>query len=413
MLMGLGLVFYGMGVMGDTMKPLRSYEPFVQVLATMDRPLFGILAGVLFTALVQSSAATVGLAIAMASEGLLSLDAGIALALGANVGTCATALLASIGKPVEAVRAATVHVMFNVLGVVLWLPLIGVLGTLATAISPSSPELDGTARLAAEVPRQIANANTLFNVLNTLFFIGFTGWFARITTRLVPDRGREQVVVRPKFLDPSALDVPTVALEQVRQELGHVGDRLQTMLHVFGRGVEAGDRNALASLSTHRTDLATLDNAILEFLSRLRERAMTRTDSKTQSDLMTAAVQLSAIGDLIVDELVSGAEAVLSKPHLAVKLKHATTSELYQAVHRAVAMVTEAVRRRDAGAAKEVEAMSPQIRRLADEMMARLVEGWNASAPENVEDLRLQTALVDNARQIFTLTKRIARTVSG
>ena len=413
MLMGLGLVFYGMGVMGDTMKPLRSYEPFVQVLATMDRPLYGILAGVLFTALVQSSAATVGLAIAMASEGLLSLDAGIALALGANIGTCATALLASIGKPVEAVRAATVHVMFNVLGVVLWLPFIGVLATLATAISPSSPDLDGTARLAAEVPRQIANANTLFNVLNTLFFIGFTGWFARITTRLVPDRRKEQVAVRPKFLDPSALDVPTVALEQVRQELGHVGERLQTMLHVFGRGAEAGDRNALASLSMHRTDLATLDNAILEFLSRLRERAMTRTDSKTQSDLMTAAVQLSAIGDLIVDELASAAEAVLSKPYLAVKLKHATTSELYQAIHRAVAMVTEAVRRRDTGAAKEVEAMSPQIRRLADEVMARLVEGWNASAPESVEDLRLQTALVDNVRQIFTLTKRIARTVSG
>jgi phosphate:Na+ symporter len=273
--------------------------------------------------------------------------------------------------------------------------------------------LDGTARLAAEVPRQIANANTLFNVLNTLFFIGFTGWFARITTRLVPDRRKEQVVVRPKFLDPSALDVPTVALEQVRQELGHVGERLQTMLHVFGRGVEAGDRNALASLSMHRTELATLDNAILEFLSRLREGAMTITDSKTQSDLMTAAVQFSAIGDLIVDELVSVAEAVLSKPYLAVKLKHATTSELYQMIHRAIAMVTEAVRRRDTVAAKEVEAMSPQIRRLADALMARLVEGWNASVPESVEDLRLQTALVDNVRQIFTLTKRIARTISG
>ena len=184
------------------------------------------------------------------------------------------------------------------------------------------------------------------------------------------------------------------------------------MLQVFGRGVEAGDRNALASLAKHRADLATLDNAILEFLSRLRERPMTRTDSKTQSDLMTAAVQLSAIGDLIVDELISAAEAVLSKPHLAVKLEHASTSELYQAIHRAVAMVTEAVRRQDTAAAKEVEAMSPQIRHLADELMARLVEGWNASGPESVEDLRLQTALVDNVRQIFTLTKRIARTVS-
>ena len=149
-------------------------------------------------------------------------------------------------------RAATVHIMFNVLGVALWLPFIGVLAKLAIAVSPSSPGLEGTARLAAEVPRQIANANTLFNVLNTLLFIGFTGWFARITTWLVPDRRKEQAVVRPKFLDPSALDVPTVALEQVRQELGCVGERLQTMLRVFIQGVEAGDRNTLASLSTHR-----------------------------------------------------------------------------------------------------------------------------------------------------------------
>ena len=136
------------------------------------------------------------------------------------------------------------------------------------------------------------------------------------------------------------------------------------MLNVFSRGVEAGDRNALASLATHRNHVATLEDAILEFLARLRERAMTRTESKTQSDLMTVAVQFSAIGDLIVDELAGVVEAVLSKPSLAVKLKHATKSELYQAIRRAVGMVTEAVRRHDTGAAKEVEAMSPQIRHL-------------------------------------------------
>jgi len=413
MLMGVGLVFYGMGVMGDAMKPLRAYEPFVQALTMMERPLYGIIAGMVFTALIQSSAATVGLAIAMASEGLLTLDAGIALALGANIGTCATALLASLGKPVEAVRAATVHITFNILGVLLWLPFIGVLAKLAVFVSPSSPNLEGAARLAAEVPRQIANANTLFNLLNTAFFIGFIGWFAQITTRLVPDRKRPQDEVRPKYLDPAVLDVPAVALEQVRQELGHVGERLQAMLHIFGRGAESGDPSVLATLATHRTDLATLDDAILEFLSRLRERTMTATDSRTQSDLMTAAVQFQAIGDLIGDDLAGAAETALARPRLAAKLTHAATSDLYKAVQRALALVTEAVRRQDAGPARELEGMSPQIRRLADEVMARLVEGWTAGGPESVEDLRLQTALVDSVRQIFTLAKRVSRTVSG
>ncbi|MDH4041550.1 MAG: Na/Pi symporter, partial [Gammaproteobacteria bacterium] len=187
-LMGLGLVFYGMGLMSEGMNPLRSYEPFTNILQEMARPLLGILAGALFTGLVQSSAATVGIAIALASEGLLSLPAGIALALGANIGTCVTALLAAMGKPTEAVRAAVVHISFNVLGVLVWLPFIPVLGEMARSLSPVAIDLQGGAKLAAEVPRQIANANTLFNVFNTILFIGFTTWFARLAERLVPER---------------------------------------------------------------------------------------------------------------------------------------------------------------------------------------------------------------------------------
>ncbi len=108
----------------------------------MENPLIGILVGAAFTALVQSSSATTGIVIVMASGGLLSLDAGIALALGANIGTCITALLASIGKPREALRASAVHILFNVLGVFLWIGLIDQLASLAVWFSPGSPELD-------------------------------------------------------------------------------------------------------------------------------------------------------------------------------------------------------------------------------------------------------------------------------
>ena len=188
MLMGLGLVFYGMGIMSQAMTPLRTYEPFMVFLKSMERPLLGILAGALFTGLVQSSAATVGIAIAMATEGLLSLEAGIALALGANIGTCVTALLAAMGKPVEAVRAAIVHVLFNIVGVLVWLPFIAVLAELATAISPVKESLEGVTKLASDIPRQIANANTIFNVLNTIIFISFTGIFARLAEKIYPDR---------------------------------------------------------------------------------------------------------------------------------------------------------------------------------------------------------------------------------
>src|SRR5262245_9094620 len=265
--MGLGLVFYGMGVMSDAMKPLRSHEPFVQALAKMENPLFGILAGALFTGLVQSSAATVGLAIALASEGLLSLPAGSALALGANIGTCVTALFAALGTPVEAVRAAVVHVGFNVLGVIVWLPFLGTLARLAIAISPSENQLDASARLAAEVPRQIANANTVFNVINTVRFIGFNGWFASLATRLVSGRKRHVVLVRPKFLDPASLDIPAIALENVRQELGHLGDIVRTMLVDFPPERGAVTVDTIANILHLGKKVEILESAVIEFLA--------------------------------------------------------------------------------------------------------------------------------------------------
>ena len=99
--MGLGMVFYGMGVMGEAMQPLQNYQPFLDLMIRMENPLLGILVGAVFTGLVQSSSATTGIAIVMASSGLITLPAGIALAFGSNIGTCVTAILASLGKPVE------------------------------------------------------------------------------------------------------------------------------------------------------------------------------------------------------------------------------------------------------------------------------------------------------------------------
>ena len=112
-LLGLGLVFYGMSVMSGTMKPLRTNEDFINLMANMSNPLLGILTAALFTALVQSSSATTGVVIVLAMQGIITLEAGIALSLGANIGTCITAGVASIGKPREAVRVAMVHVFFN------------------------------------------------------------------------------------------------------------------------------------------------------------------------------------------------------------------------------------------------------------------------------------------------------------
>jgi phosphate:Na+ symporter len=349
----------------------------------------------------------VGIAIALASEGLLTLPAGIALALGANIGTCVTALLAALGKPVDAVRAAAVHVLFNVMGVIIWFPFIGLLAGLAVAISPASPGLEGAGRLAAEVPRQVANANTMFNVINTVVFIGFTGWFARAATRIVPARQRQAQLTTPQFLDNTALSVPAVALEQVRQEIGRLGDIVKGMLAEMQQARGPAPPQVMEKILQSAKEVEALEGAILNFLGRLRQGTLTHDESETHVALMIATVHLWEISDIVGDDLLGVARAVVERP--GARLEPAVVSELYGRVQQAVDLAVTAVRHSDVEASQKVIAMSGEIRQLAEGLLSRLAEGFNAGDPEGSATLRLQTTFVNGVRQIFTLTKRLAR----
>jgi phosphate:Na+ symporter len=409
MIMGLGLVFYGMGLMSDAMKPLRTYQPFINLLASMEKPIYGILAGILFTALVQSSAATLGLAIALASDGLLSLPAGIALALGANIGTCGTALLAAIGKPPEAIRASLIHVLFNVLGVAIWLPMIGLLAKFAIAVSPSSETSSGSGLALADVPRQIANANTAFNIINTAIFICFTGAFARLATWIVPDRAKPTTTVKPRFMDSAALGVPTVALEQVRQELARLGDDACTMLKELRPREGSLGATAVANIGTRADDVEALQTIVLEYLARIHAEKLTKQQSDEHIALMTIAVHYREISELIEDSLVSAVQRALSDPALLSMLEVPVLGELYRAVVNAAEHAVSAVRKRDRAMAESVSQMSAEVRELANTLMSRLAVRMDPGDPDKLFALRLQTTFVDGLRHIFTLNKRIAR----
>ena len=219
-LMGLGLLFFGMELMSTATAPLRSYAPFIGFLQELRTPYLGILAGVVFTAIVQSSSATTGIVIVLATQGFITLESGIALILGANVGTCITAGLSAIGRPREAVKAAAIHVVFNLVGVLLVVGFIAPFAELVRAVSTATPELSGAARLAAEVPRQIANAHTIFSIASTVVLLGFAGALGSLVERIVP---RAKTVPpgegQPVYLDPLYLDQPAVALDRVKLEL--------------------------------------------------------------------------------------------------------------------------------------------------------------------------------------------------
>jgi len=409
MLFGLGLLFGGMGVMSDAMYPLRSYQPFLDLMAGMERPLLGIIVGMVFTGLVQSSAATTGIAIVMAAEGLLSLPAGIALALGANIGTCMTAILAALGKPVAAKRAAAAHVLFNVLGVLIWLPFIGLLAQFSTGISPSHPELTGAARMAEEVPRQIANAHTIFNVANTMLFIWFTGFFARLVERLVP---QPPVVVKeiitPNYLESALVPTPSLALEAARFETQRLGQLAVAMVDEAGPALQSRDPARFDALAKEDDKIDILHEKIMEYIGDIYKEALTEDETDRLLKLMRGVDAIENVGDIVETELVEvGRKLVDQDLQISEVTRHALEA-LYDRVKQAVSLAIEAIGDQDQSKAHDVLNMKDDIKRLSQEALDFQAERVGPSSPEMITGFRLESEVIDALGRLYSLAKRIA-----
>jgi phosphate:Na+ symporter len=413
MLMGLGMVFFGMHVMGEAMQPLRSYEPFLAMMRTMDNPLVAVLISAAFTALIQSSSATTGIVIVMASQGFISLNAGIALAMGANIGTCATALLAVIGKPREAVRAAVVHVMLACTGVIIWLPFVGNMAEWMTAISPVYPNLVGAERLAAETPRQIANAHTFFNVANGMIFIWFTTQIARFVEWLVPDKPLEEevIIVRTKFLQEELLSTPSLALDQVRMEVIHMGETVNAMLKGIMPAIIKGDRQALEEIRMMDDTVDILHAGIIDFLGKISKQQLSGEQSRELLQLMEAVSNLENIGDIVETNLV-----VLGHDRIRDKVVVSETTQqvlngFQQAITKAVAAAVQAVGQRNQRSAQVVIGMKEEINSIADSAAAHEARRLIAEEPNRIPAYVLEVDLIEKQKRIYYFAKRMAKTV--
>lgn len=307
-LMGLGLLFFGMDLMSETMAPLKGWPPFMDVMQSANNPAYGVLIGFLFTALVQSSSATTGVVIVLAGEGLVGLESGIAMAFGANIGTCVTAMLSTIGRPREAVRAAAVHVIFNMLGVLLWIWFIPQFAEAVRSFSPTYPELTGAARASAEAPRQIANAHTLFNVLNAVIFIWFAYPMQRLILRIIPAKRVRVTAGSPRYLDRMYLKQPALALDRAKMEIERLGRRVSNMARDSYEVVINGTSQDINRLRARDEDVDSLHRAIIDYLGKItHEELVEPLPSRVQTTLGVANY-LEHIGDVVETDLMSSAE---------------------------------------------------------------------------------------------------------
>ncbi len=395
--LGLGLVFFGMTVMSAAMKPLRSYEPFIDAMASMDNLFLAVLAAASFTALIQSSAATTGMVIVLATSGLVSPTAGIAMVLGANIGTSITAFLAAIGKPRSAQRAAMAHTFFNVAGVLLWLPFIGFLADLVEGFG-------------GDRGRQIANAHTVFNVANALLFLPFTTQLAGLMNRILPDREESaEEALRAKYLDTELLRTPALALDHCRLELARMARRTQEMVDTALPAVLGGTKQDLINLENMDVEIDSLERQIIQYLGKISTKRLSRSESAEVTALIEATTALESIGDIMETNMVSLGHSRLDQDLVVSEVTRDVIVDFHQTVSSALDLALSALTEQDQAKAKRVVKMKKTINDLEAKALVHQTERLLVDEPNRMANFHYETDIYANLKRVYYFSKRIAR----
>ena len=288
---GLGILFIGMGMMGEAMVPLRESEAFVNLMTRFSNPLLGILAGAVFTAIIQSSSASVGILQALAVSGLIGLDSAVFVLFGQNIGTCITAALASIGASRDAKRATLIHLLFNVIGTavftavcIIW-PLTGLVGS----FTPHNPAA------------QIANMHTLFNIVTTLLLLPFGAQLAQLAGRLLPDKAMGKAEEERWFEDllesEHVLGVSVIARKQLKEDIGR-------MLSLAAENVDKGfltfgdrDEAELEKILEREEEIDLLNARLSRKISKVLQAEHSPAEVEALRHMFTVIGNIERIGD--------------------------------------------------------------------------------------------------------------------
>ena len=329
---GFGALFFGLELMSNGMKPLRSLEAFHELTVNMsDNPILGVVIGTVFTLVVQSSSATVGILQGLFSEGAITLHAAIPVLFGDNIGTTITAVLASIGTSVAARRAAFTHVTFNIIGAVIFMIFLGLFVNYVTF-------LQNTFNLNPEMT--IAFAHGSFNIANTMIQFPFIGALAWLVTKLIPG---EDVTIeyKPKHLDPIFVEQsPTVALDQAKSEIIRMGE-------YSVKGLEETSLYAMTQQEKHSEmamqiegALNNLDKEITNYLVNISSKTLSEADSAKHTALMDTVRDIERIGDHFENIL----ELIQYKITNKINLTEHAHEDLHEMFDLTISTVNQAVK---------------------------------------------------------------------
>ena len=397
--LGFGFLFLGMKLIADGTAPLKQSALFGDIFqALVAQPLILFLVAAVFSAVVRSSAATLGIALSFATAGLMNLDGAMPMIFGANVGTAATALVAAVGANAEARRVAAAHAIFKVVGVLIFLPV-------------SVGFADLVKHTTDDPARQIANAHSLFNLLLAFLFLPFTRVSADIFTRLIPDRGSH--AVGAMYLNPNVLDTPAVALGQATREVLRLGDVVLQSLRDAIVVFERDDERVMKEIIRRDDLIDRLEEDIKQYVVKLREQSLTEEQSQRESALLFTVVNLEEIGDVIEKDLMELADKKMRGHYRFSGQGWAEIVDLHTKVVENLELAISAVATQDNGIAEKVVRHKSNInlmeRRLRQTHMERLHEGLR----ETIDTSSIHLDVLAALKRANSLVAGIAYAVLG
>ncbi len=299
-ILGFGLLFYGMKLMSVSMAPLREYPLFINALEGLENPFLGLLVGAIFTALIQSSSAFTGIVIVLAQQNLISLEAGIPLIIGANVGTSITAALASIGTAREAKRVAIAHTFFNIGGGLLFVFWIPYFAMLIESLGEN---------FQFGVARNIANAHTIFNIISALVFLPFTAIIGKLIYKILPDQTQQSNVLPSIWhLDNQVIETPVIAVDLARAEISRMAKILGRMLDASiipftQKKIPSDDvfpqLSLIQGLDMREDKIDFLEKEVANYLIQIARNGLNKKQMNEVFGLITIVNDMASIGDII------------------------------------------------------------------------------------------------------------------
>ena len=297
---GLGILFIGMDMMSSSMAPLRESETFVNLLTQFSNPLLGILVGTVFTAIIQSSSASVGILQALATSGVIGLPSAVYVLFGQNIGTCITAILASIGTSRNAKRTTIIHLMVNVIGTILF-TLVCMFTPLTSLVSGWTPDNPSA---------QIANMHTLFNIVTTLLLMPFGGYLAKLATRILPEKATEAaesgehqlLYIKPVDLSSEHhVGTSAIVLNGVQHELARMAEMVLKNVDASFQAVLEGTPSRLEQVEETEEYIDYLNQQISRYISHIIVYETNERDSEQVSAFFKISSNLERIGDHAVN----------------------------------------------------------------------------------------------------------------